>query len=154
MLINLLDVRNNLLTWTLGLSFDRVILYHRFLGRVTVTLAVLHGSLYIPNNYSAYINGMGAAALACGLIIFFTTFDYIRRNLFNLFFYAHYSFIGYFVFAYLHAKQARPFLLVGASVYALDKLLRAVWTLIPRQTLLFVNKGEGAAQVIITSTRI
>lgn len=122
-------------------------LYHRFLGRVTISLALLHGALYIPNDYGAYTNAMGASALACGLIIVCTTFDYVRRKMFNLFFYAHYSFIGYFLFGYLHVQQSRPFLLAGAITYALDKLLRAVWTLIPRETLLFRNRGEGIAQV-------
>ena len=122
-------------------------LYHRFLGRVTITLALLHGAFYIPNNSGAYINGMCSAALVCGLIIVCTSFDYIRRKMFNLFFFAHYAFIGFFVFAYLHVYQSRPFLLAGIIFYALDKFLRAVWTLLPRQTLLFRNRGDGIAQV-------
>ena len=42
--------------------------------------------------------------------------------------------------------QAQPFLMAGVGAYALDKLLRVVWTLVTRKTIVFRNRGEGMAQ--------
>lgn len=92
-----------------------------------------------------YLNG--TLALACGLTIYITSINYIRRKLFNLFFFAHYSFVGYFLFAYLHVPECRPFLLVGTALYALDRVLRVLWTGAPRRTQVFVAKGDNMAQV-------
>ena len=142
--------RNNLLTWALGLPFGHIILYHRFLGRITIGIAFLHGAMYLPHVMvtSAYVKyWTGAGALFCGLIIVATTFDFMRRKHFNLFFYAHYSFLGYFVLAYMHVRQARPFLMAGVGSYVVDKLLRTLWTLVPRKTIVFRPRGEGMAQV-------
>ena len=73
----------------------------------------------------------GVGALAFGLVMVATTFNYVRRYHFNTFYWAHYSFVGFFVLAFLHAREAQPFLIVGIVVYALDKLLRLLWTLLP-----------------------
>ena len=39
--------RNNVLTWWLGMPFDHVIIYHRFLGRFTLAMATLHFALFL-----------------------------------------------------------------------------------------------------------
>ena len=58
-----------------------------------------------------------------------------------------YSFIGYFALAYMHSRLARPFLLAGIGIYAVDKLLRAAWTELPCRTTVFENRGDSIAQV-------
>ena len=147
--------RNSVLTWFLGLPFDHVVLYHRFMGRITIALALAHGAFYVKRWVSArdagkpyeWIYVTGAAALLCGLVILATTTNWVRRNHFNAFFWAHYSFIGFFAFGYMHIRQARYFLLGGIALYALDKLLRSFTHFVPRRTLLFRNRGDGIAQV-------
>jgi ferredoxin-NADP reductase len=90
---------------------------------------------------------VGFLAGLFGLIIFSTSLDYCRRKRFNIFFWSHYSFVGYFAFAYLHMPEARTFLLIGASLYAFDRFLRMLWTLVPRKMIIFRNKGDSIAQV-------
>ena len=92
-----------------------------------------------------YLSGLGAVLF--GYVIVVTTFDWVRRNKFTIFFWAHYSFIGYFALAYMHTRYARPFLLVGIALYALDRLLRVVWMWLPRRTLMFRLRGDNIAQV-------
>jgi NADPH oxidase len=86
------------------------------------------------------------------LIIVATTFDFVRRNYFNAFFFAHYSFVGFFVLGCLHAPQARPFIFAGVGLYVLDKLLVAVWTVLPHRTLECRPRGEDMAQVSAAKT--
>lgn len=163
MLLIIPATRNNILTWGMGLAFDHIVLYHRFLGRVTILVAVIHGAMYIEQfvadggnyvDYTDYVNWMGTGALICGLLIVVTTFDRVRRRFFNVFFYAHYSFIGFFVLAYLHAENGRPFLIAGIAAYGLDKALRFLWTLWPRHTIVFRNRGENIAQVVLPKNAV
>eukprot|EP00978_Attheya_sp_CCMP212_P033940 scaffold139774_cov59-Attheya_sp.AAC.1 len=142
--------RNSILTWFLGLAFDHIILYHRFLGRVTISIALLHFFWYFDrflNHASEFTYWTGLFALLCGLGIVATTANWVRRNKFNAFFWSHYLFIGFFVFACMHVHQARPFLLSAIGFYALDKILRSLWTLLPQHTLVFQNRGDRTAQV-------
>jgi len=156
MLLIIPATRNNILTWGMGLAFDHIVLYHRFLGRTAILVAFVHGCFYVTQfvrnattyiNFSDFVNWTGAGALICGLVIVATTFDRVRRRFFNVFFFAHYSFVGFFTFAYMHSAAARPFLLTGIAAYGLDKVLRLLWTLLPRRTLVFRNSGDNIAQV-------
>jgi len=142
--------RNNILTWFLGMAFDHIILHHRFLGRVTVALSLLHGALYFDEllqTPSQHVYWTGAAALGCGLGIAATTTDYVRRKLFNVFFWTHYLFFGFFGFAFFHVRQAQPFLITAIAIYAVDKVLRFLWTLLPHRTLMCRSRGDRTAQV-------
>eukprot|EP00038_Savillea_parva_P018065 m.22326 g.22326 ORF g.22326 m.22326 type:complete len:1212 (+) comp3975_c0_seq2:424-4059(+) len=142
--------RNNILTWLLGLSFDHIILQHRFLGRVTILIALLHFGWYadrIGQHLSEHAYWTGLVALLCGLGIAVTTTNWMRRHQFNVFFWTHYLFFGFFAFAFIHVPQAQPFLAVAMGTYALDKALRAVWTLAPRKTMEFCNHGDKTARV-------
>lgn len=139
--------KNSILAWALGRPFDHVIVYHRLLGRITLLYVLLHFIFFLPSWQPTmpYLLGLGGGL--CGLVIFLTTFDYIRRRFFNAFFFAHYSFIGFFILAFLHAEQARPFIYVAAGMYVFDRFLRTLWMLIPRRCRVFVNKGEFIACV-------
>ena len=46
--------RNNILTWFLGLAFDHIVLHHRFLGRVTIFVSVLHFGWYAQRFIARY----------------------------------------------------------------------------------------------------
>jgi hypothetical protein len=108
--------RNNLLTWLLGMPFDHLVLYHRFLGRFTVVVVLVHFLFYwegVANRLSEREYWTGFAAMLCGLLIVATTFEWVRRKQFNLFYWAHFSFIGFFVFVWcscwtrtLHSRSA------------------------------------------------
>jgi NAD(P)H-flavin reductase len=150
MLLIVPATRNSILTWGLGLAFDHVVRFHRFCGRFALLCVLVHFLYYAQrwaDNATDYVDMTGFIAGAFGLVIFLTSLNYCRRRHFNLFFWSHYSFVGYFVAAYMHVPQTRPFLLVGIGLYLLDKLLRVVWTGCPRRTLLFRNRGADLAQV-------
>jgi NAD(P)H-flavin reductase len=149
--------RNNVITLLLGIPFDSLVVHHRFLGRFAIGMSVLHCAWYFKRMSSRldehiYLTGLGA--LICGLVIVATTFDWVRRRWFNVFYWAHYSFVGFFVLTYIHSRQARPFLLVGIGLYAVDKLLRLLWTALPCKTLVFRNRGENIAQVQFPKNRL
>ena len=146
--------RNSVLTWFLGLPFDYLILYHRFLGRFTMVCAFLHFLFFAKKfatqtgeRFTEKVYWTGFAAAMCGVVIVLTTFDWVRRKHFNVFYWSHFSFLGFFIFTYLHARAARPFLLAGIAVYGLDKLLSALWSLIPCRTLVFREVGDNVVQV-------
>lgn len=148
MLLIIPAARNSILTAGLGIAFDHAVLYHRFIGRFAVLCSLIHGYYYLNYYYrSNYTFITGVGALGCGLIISVTSLNYVRRQLFNLFYWAHYSFVGYLVLAYLHAQQARPFILVGGGLYVADKLLRWVWMSWPRECVEFRTKGDSIVQV-------
>lgn len=142
--------RNSVLTWFLKVPFDHIILYHRAIGRIALACVALHLVLFLdklPDEASTpvYYNGLIAAGF--GFVILVTTFDFVRRRFFNLFFFSHYSFIFYFYFAYIHFRETHVFILIGVGLYALDRVLRMLWGLCPRRTLVFRAKGEDLAQV-------
>lgn len=86
-------------------------------------------------------------ALVCALGIAVTTTDYMRRQHFNVFFWTHYLFVGFFVFGYVHVPEGQPFLLAAIAIYLLDKVLRVIWSALPKRTLMYRNRGERTAQV-------
>jgi small neutral amino acid transporter SnatA (MarC family) len=142
--------RNSVLTWVLGLPFDHVVVYHRWIGRWTVTCTVIHGLLYVQDflsRYSEYVYWTGMGASLSGIIISATSIDWMRRNHFNVFYFSHYFFVSFFALGYLHLQESRIFLLIGTGLYVLDRILRVIWTFFPRKTLLFENKGFDVAQV-------
>jgi len=142
--------RNSVLTWMLGLPFDQVVIYHRAIGRWTLICTYIH-FIFFWNDYmdhsgeDKYLYGILGAA--CGTVIGLTTFDYVRRQVFNLFFFAHYTFIGFFVFGYLHFREARVFMLIGVGMYLLDRFIRVAWMGLPRKTIEFVPRGDALARI-------
>ena len=142
--------RNSILTWCLGMPFDHVVVYHRWIGRWAIACVGIHFMLFFNQflgKSSEYVYWTGTAAFASGIIIWITSIDWIRRNHFNVFYYAHFLFIAFFVLGFLHVKETRVYLALGIVFYIFDRVLRALWTLFPRKTLVFQNKGKDVCQV-------
>eukprot|EP00808_Paulinella_micropora_P028411 g44266.t1 len=142
--------RNSLLTWLLGLPFDQVVMYHRFLGRFCLLCVLLHACWFFRRLLRYYLTPTyywGFFASLCGLVLFLTSLDIVRRRAFNLFFFSHYVFVGYITFAYLHVPQTAPFLSVAVGLYLLDQVLRVLRTSCPRRTLEFTPLGHPADMV-------
>lgn len=140
--------RNSILALGLGVSFDRVVVYHRVFGRFAILFAVIHGLYYLNkrSEYSFAFN-TGCGALFCGLIIYVTSLDYIRRHFFNVFYWSHYSFIGFLGLTYVHVEQTKPFILAALSIYGADKLLRWVWMMWAQEATVFKLKSKNIVQV-------
>ncbi|KAL7502826.1 hypothetical protein ACHAXN_001326, partial [Cyclotella atomus] len=147
--------RNSVFTWLIGLTFDQALIYHRFIGRLTVVISIIHSALHyehILDKTSERITVTGLVALSCGIVIFATSLNYVRRKLFNVFFWSHFAFVGFIVGMYLHAAGARPFIWASVACYGVDKLLALVWTQLPRRTTKFEKVGERTAHVQFKKT--
>ena len=131
--------RNSVLTWVAGFSFDQALVFHRFIGRLMVLLAFIHACFhidYITGKTSDQRTITGLIALGCGFVIVLSSLNVIRRKYFNVFFWSHYSFVGFIVAVWLHAAAARPFILASVVCYGLDKGLQLMWKW-PSRTLVF-----------------
>jgi len=65
------------------------------------------------------------------VVITFTSLEYFRRHHFRIFLSTHFFFVIFFAFAWLHTERIRPYLLVGAGIYAVDRLYRLLSGLLP-----------------------
>ncbi len=65
-----------------------------------------------------------------------TSLPYLRRRFFEVFMYSHFAFVIFFLYGYYHTPEKfAPYLYAAAALYLLDKMLRAVWGLLPRRTV-------------------
>jgi len=142
--------RNSFLTWGLGVAFDQVLVYHRFIGRLTVVFALVHSCFYIDDifeNTTDYVTLTGLASLGCGFVIVLSSVNSVRRKFFNVFFWSHCgSFIGFLVGLYLHTPAAHPFILAAVGWYGIDKGLQMLRK-IPKRTTLLEKVDERTAHV-------
>jgi len=139
--------RNNVITWLLGISFDHVILYHRALARWAMLTLVLHFLFLLFPLGTTWRYMTGYISLSLGVIIMVTSINSIRRKHFNLFYYSHFLFIPFFVFTFLHHQRAQMFVMGAIVIYAVDRVLRRVWSGVPRRALLLTNMGDSLAQL-------
>ena len=149
------STRNSVFTWLIGITFDRALLYHRFIGRLTIIISIIHSALhyeYILQKTSERIVVTGLIALSCGFIILVTSLNFVRRKLFNVFFWSHFAFVGFIVAMYFHAAGARPFVWASVACYGIDKILALVWTSLPRRTTKFEKVGDRTAHVQFKKT--
>jgi predicted ferric reductase len=147
--------RNSVFTWLIGITFDQALIYHRFIGRLTITISLIHSALHyehVLDKTSERITVTGLIALSCGLIILVTSLNYVRRKLFNVFFWSHFAFVGFIVAMYFHAAGARPFIWASVACYGIDKFLALVWTQLPRRTTKFEKVGDRTAHVQFKKT--
>ena len=149
--------RNSVLTWFLGMAFDHVVIYHRFFGRFTIFCVIIHFGYFarrFRHHYDELVYVTGFFAMLFGCLNYITSIAYFRRKMFNVFYWSHYGFIGFYVLAWLHVPQTHPFLIIGAGLYALDKFLRLIWMSLPRKMLVFRNKGKSIAQVRFEKSQV
>jgi hypothetical protein len=138
-------IKNSVFTWFLGMAFDQVIVYHQFIGRVTVVASFVHSCFYfdrLVEFMSDRVYKTGFIALMFGIFITISSLNWIRRKYFNAFYWSHLAFVGFIVCVYLHARGARPFVLAAVASYAVDKVLHMVWTQLPRKTMRIEPVGE------------
>ena len=118
----------------LGISYDRAVKFHRFLGYYTLLFVILHFILASQDasitSFEALDSGVtpGWGLLAfIGMAFLFVTAGVLvalRRKLFEAFKYAHYAFIPTAIFVILHVPEKWPYAGVPLGVYVLDGLYR------------------------------
>jgi hypothetical protein len=87
------------------MSFDQALIYHRFIGQLTVVLSLIRSVMYYVRIIDQ-ITVTGLIALDFGVIIVLTSLRYIRQKLFNVFFWSLFAFIGFIAAIHLHGAGA------------------------------------------------
>jgi predicted ferric reductase len=136
MLVAIPATRNSVLSWISGAPVDQTIMYHRWLGRITIIQACVHFgcSVHLPNTFP-YQNLFGTLALVSILTIGITSIKWLRRNAFNFFFGTHHLFIAYYILGSLHTPKFFTLTLLGICLYTLDLVIRLFRGLLPRKIL-------------------
>ncbi|KAI4324945.1 hypothetical protein MLD38_030386 [Melastoma candidum] len=122
----------------IGVTSEESIKYHIWLGHIAMTLFMLHGLIFIiywakTNQISqmwqwpkvGVSNIAGETALAAGLCLWAMTWPQIRRQFFELFFYAHHLYVVFVVFFVFHVGfPSATTVLPGFYLFLLDRYLR------------------------------
>eukprot|EP00980_Cylindrotheca_fusiformis_P010159 scaffold2261_cov124-Cylindrotheca_fusiformis.AAC.7 len=132
--------------WELfGLGFDQIVKFHRLLGTLFVLLTAVHGmtaavsltmrhQLLCCLRFSTCDDTMVTYGWYSGFLflpVFITSLPYIRRTMYQLFFYSHFMVIPALIMAQLHHVNLIYYLSPGLTAYALDKVIGFMSTLRP-----------------------
>jgi len=137
-LVALPATRNSVLTVLINVSFDQVVMFHRWAGRLLFCLISLHGLLWLLNwnetklvlatqLFQVDTNLYGFIGYLFAAVLFFSSLEFVRRRFFETFYYFHFSFIGFYLCAVLHTPKCFPYVVAAVSVYLFDRLLRVFW---------------------------
>jgi predicted ferric reductase len=158
--------RNSILSVFLGLEFDETILFHRWLGALTLTLLAVHGLAYFPiwfDDWASFVTNRVplpkfAFALASGvsaIVIGVLSLSFFRRNYFQVFYYAHYTFIVYFITGGLHSPKVFARLAIAAmAIYAVDRVVRFAAGVWPRRCVENVALDGNCTRIVFSKSRL
>ncbi|KAG7386899.1 hypothetical protein PHYPSEUDO_015104 [Phytophthora pseudosyringae] len=129
LIVFILTVRNNsaLLAMT-GISYERVLFYHKLAALVTIILSALHGLAYILAYDKGEISGeggmvfTGTVAFGAMVLMFIFSLGFVRRRFFEFFLRTHWIlFIVVLVFAVMHGASTA---LIGVIPWGIDMAFR------------------------------
>ncbi|KAG6957728.1 hypothetical protein JG688_00010844 [Phytophthora aleatoria] len=129
LIVFILTVRNNsaLLALT-GISYERVLFYHKIAALVTIILSGLHGLAYILAYDKGEISGegdmvfTGTVAFGAMVLMFVFSLGFVRRRFFEFFLRTHWIlFIVVLVFAVMHGASTA---LIGVIPLGIDMAFR------------------------------
>lgn len=89
----------------------------------------------------------GFVAWAAGIFIVLTSIPYMRRRFFDAFLYSHFAFAVFFLFGYYHTLYFKNYFIAAVVIYGIDKLLRAVWGLLPKSTTSIDVSHKGVVKL-------
>ncbi|KAL2330261.1 hypothetical protein Fmac_017842 [Flemingia macrophylla] len=121
-----------------GLTSERCIKYHIWLGHLAMTLFTAHGvcliiywaltgqlSKMLEWKKTGISNVAGEVALVAGLLMWIAAIPRIRRKAFELFFYTHYLYIIFIVFFIFHVGMFQTCtMLPSFYLFLVDRFLR------------------------------
>ncbi|PRP84216.1 ferric reductase-like transmembrane protein [Planoprotostelium fungivorum] len=153
--------RNSILTVLTGLPFERTVAFHRWVGRFTILLVLVHFFMVLRrwNMYNqpwqsnlwgadnpTKTNLYGLIGGIAGVVMFFTSLPWVRRLQWETFFWTHFLFFLFFLFAWLHDPKSKWYVIASIIVYGVDKVFRMVWGTWPTRTKMFRAKS-GVVQI-------
>ncbi|CAN6461945.1 unnamed protein product [Victoria cruziana] len=132
-----------------GLSFEESVRYHIWLGHTAMATFTIHGLFYViiwasNNDLHEMLtwvrvgtsNVAGELALLFGLALWVTTLPYIRRKMFELFFYTHQLYVLFVVFYVFHVGASHFYMfLPGIYLFMVDRFLRFLQSRRPTKLL-------------------
>ncbi len=145
-----------------GISFDRAIKFHKWLGFFNFVIITVHGLLMIIDYRAAAFtwiiegyrwNLAGFIAWVFFLFMFLFSFAPIRRLTFEFFLLTHYVFgLPALVFSVLHCKvvDLLPYMALSIFFYLVDMLLRFIVGFLFPTTLVSMEYNDKAKVTKIT----
>lgn len=133
----MLASRNSVLSAMSGFTFEQMIPFHRWIARIGLMEFIPH---FVWRMYKGYIKtyvpkdalfydleyGSGTMALIGFLIIFITSISYIRRNFFELFYYAHIiGIVIAIIAACIHEVMCFVYFIPVVILWVVDRLWRS-----------------------------
>jgi predicted ferric reductase len=141
--------RNSFFVWLLGIPFEKALLYHRFLGQFLFLEQLVHWFFYIGQTLDNWKNKYGLCGLACLCFVYFSSLPIVRRKKFDLFYYSHFAFVGYYVLGSYHSPtDFYNFAWAALAFYLLDRLVRLFWGIYPQKVSL-LSISEDASHIRI-----
>ncbi|XP_031483417.1 ferric reduction oxidase 2-like [Nymphaea colorata] len=130
--------RGSVLLKLAGLTFEESVKYHIWLGHIVMTILTVHGTCFIiiwtcSNELHKFLewanddvsNVAGELALFFGICMWITTLPWIRRKMFELFFYTHQLYVLFVVFFVFHVGTGVLYMLLpGLYLFIVDRFLR------------------------------
>ncbi|XP_002989049.2 ferric reduction oxidase 6 [Selaginella moellendorffii] len=122
----------------IDIPFEHAVKYHVWLGHLTMAIFTIHGLCYVVvwtvqgrlEELLAWqrigvANLPGEISLVAGLLLWMTSFGYIRQAFFELFFYTHQLYVVFFVFMAFHIGDLSFCIsMAGFFLFMLDRFLR------------------------------
>lgn len=131
--------RNSLITLFFGISFERALKFHRWLGRWSVVVMAVHGVGLIVSYSESWVGAKYVvrwssedwmwtlpAVISLGLFVIVILFSFgpIRRAFWEVFQISHFATILALVFAYMHDWRVLAFSAPSFALYLLDLIVR------------------------------
>ncbi|RLN57411.1 hypothetical protein BBJ29_004064 [Phytophthora kernoviae] len=156
-----------------NISYANGVKYHRWLGMFAIYGAILHaipfywlwarqGVLaekalpcfdckfdYAHIGYPKWFNVFGEISLFFMLAILFTSHPWVRRHLFETFYYVHHMYIPAVIFAVMHFNVIVWWLLPTLVLYMSSRAISRWNSLFPVQVLEFTRLPEGFVKVVL-----
>ncbi|KAL2613804.1 hypothetical protein R1flu_025496 [Riccia fluitans] len=120
-----------------GVSFERVVKYHTWLGLICIWILIAHGIIFV-----AYFSSIhhtkelltwantgiavfpGIIALGAGLMMLLTALERVRRNHFNIFFVTHHLYLIFLLFFLFHCVSQMVYVVTPILLFFLDRFIR------------------------------
>lgn len=149
--------RGSVLLQASGLSYPEAIRYHRWLGHATMYFVTLHSlgfwvtwlirGVWLKealDQGSRVNNLLGGVSFLCGLALWLTSLNAVKRRSYDLFYKVHHlGFWGFMLCGCMHFWSMFWYFLPGLLLYAVDAVYRVVQAISPVKQLVKVKSMKG-----------
>eukprot|EP00727_Mastigamoeba_balamuthi_P011185 m51a1_g669 Ferric reductase (785) ;mRNA; r:252805-255750 len=158
--------RNSLLALLLGESFERTLMFHRWIGWWTLGMLAVHTALFFIARGSGVVwDGSHVIAeqvfalcgLVCCAVIVLGSLPVVRRGAYTTFYVMHFLFVPFFLLAALHNENFIPFAVAAAVIWGVDRAGRLLWGTMPHRRIVRLRwwrtrlapRGEAGQYVFV-----